>query len=125
MAKQRRSFLVVPIIVLLCSILGGVYGPGVGEASAATSEDDIKASLKSFAKVFELIEDNFADPVTADKAIYRGAIPGMLRTLDPHSSFLDPRDFQILKEDQKGHYYGVGMTVSERNHKTIVIAPFV
>jgi carboxyl-terminal processing protease len=125
MAKQRRSFLVVPIIVLLCSILGGLYGPGLGEASAATSsEDDIKTSLKSFDKVYDVIEENFAEPVTADKAIYRGAIPGMLRTLDPHSSFLDPRDFQVLKEDQKGHYYGVGMTVAERNRKTIVIAPF-
>ena len=124
MAKQRRSFLVVPIIVIFCSLLGGFYGPGLGAASAATSEDDIKTSLKSFAKVFDLVEENFADPVTADKAIYKGAIPGMLRTLDPHSSFLDPRDFQILKEDQKGHYYGVGMTVAERNHKTIVIAPF-
>jgi carboxyl-terminal processing protease len=124
MAKQRRSFLIAPIIVLICALLGGIYGPGVREASAATSEDDIKASLKAFAKVYNVVEDNFADPVTADKAIYRGAIPGMLRTLDPHSSFLDPRDFQILKEDQKGHYFGVGMTVSERNRKTIVIAPF-
>lgn len=124
MAKQRRSILIAPIIVLFCALLGGMYGPGLGEASAATSEDDIKTSLKSFAKVYDLIEANFADAVTADKAIYRGAIPGMLRTLDPHSSFLDPRDFQILKEDQKGHYYGVGMTVSERNRKTIVIAPF-
>ena len=48
----------------------------------------------------------------------------MLRTLDPHSNFFDPRDFQLLREDQKGHYYGVGMTVAERNRKTIVIAPF-
>src|SRR5207237_1458884 len=48
----------------------------------------------------------------------------MLRTLDPHSNFFDPRDFQLLREDQKGHYYGVGMTVAERNKKTIVIMPF-
>lgn len=48
----------------------------------------------------------------------------MLRTLDPHSNFFDPKDFQALREDQKGHYYGVGMTVGPRNGKTIVIAPF-
>ena len=48
----------------------------------------------------------------------------MLRTLDPHSSFFDPKDFQQLREDQRGHYYGVGMTVSERNRRTVVIAPF-
>ena len=48
----------------------------------------------------------------------------MLRTLDPHSNFFDPRDFALLKEKQEGHYYGVGMTVSARNGKTVVMSPF-
>jgi carboxyl-terminal processing protease len=108
----------------LFAVLGGVYGPGVTGVSAASAEDDIKASVKTFTKFYDVIEQNFADPVSADKAIYKGAIVGMLRTLDPHSSFFDPRDFQLLREEQKGHYYGVGMTVAERNRKTIVIAPF-
>ena len=64
------------------------------------------------------------DKLNPDAAIYNGAIPGMLRTLDPHSSFFDPRDFQLLREDQKGAYYGVGMSVAARDGKTIVIAPF-
>jgi C-terminal processing protease CtpA/Prc len=57
--------------------------------------------------------------VTPDKAIYQGAIGGMLRTLDPHSSFFDPKDFNQLREDQRGTYYGVGMTVSptQRPHR--------
>src|SRR5260370_4707714 len=48
----------------------------------------------------------------------------MLRTLDPHSNFFDTKDFQSLRDDQQGHYFGVGMTVGPRNGKTIVIAPF-
>ena len=48
-----------------------------------------------------MVEENFADKVTPDKTIYKGAIPGMPRTLDPHSSFFDPKDFQLLREDQK------------------------
>jgi carboxyl-terminal processing protease len=70
------------------------------------------------------VENNFADKVTSDKGIYKGAIPGMLRTLDPHSNFFDPKDFQSLRDDQSGHYYGVGMQVAPRNGKTIVVAPF-
>ena len=70
------------------------------------------------------MENNFADKVTSDKGIYKGAIPGMLRTLDPHSNFFDPKDFQSLRDDQSGHYYGVGMQVAPRNGKTIVVAPF-
>ncbi|HUS06961.1 MAG TPA: S41 family peptidase [Bryobacteraceae bacterium] len=124
MATRRRSFIFVPLIVLMCSMLGGLYGPSLVGAPTATSEDDIKASLKSFTKVLNVVEENFADKVSPDKAIYKGAIPGMARTLDPHTSFFDPKDFQLLREDQKGHYYGVGMTVAPRNGKTIVIAPF-
>jgi carboxyl-terminal processing protease len=62
--------------------------------------------------------------VEPGKAVYKGAIPGMLRTLDPHSNFFDPRDFKALREDQQGHYYGVGMSVQPKNDKTIVVAPF-
>src|SRR3989454_3399223 len=121
---KRRSFLLFLSTIAICAVVGGVYGPRVEVASAATDEDSIRASFKTFTKVYSLVEDNFADPVNPDKAIYKGAVPGMLRTLDPHSNFFDPHDFQILREDQKGHYFGVGMTVQPRNGKTIVLAPF-
>ena len=125
MEHRRRPVLFVFFIIVLCSILGGVFGPGLQPVSAADGpEEDLKSSIKQFTKVFEVVEENFADKVTSDKAIYKGSIPGMLRTLDPHSNFFDPKDFQSLREDQKGHYYGVGMQVGPRNGKTIVIAPF-
>jgi carboxyl-terminal processing protease len=121
---RRRLNWIVPAVIGLCSVLGGLVGPLATDASAATSEDEISQSVKTFAKVYATVEQNFADKVTSDKAIYKGAIAGMLRTLDPHSSFFDPRDYQQLREDQRGHYFGVGMTVSERNRRTVVIAPF-
>jgi carboxyl-terminal processing protease len=124
MARKRRSLFVLFFIILACSILGGVYGPRVTVASAASDSDDIERSLKSFTKVYDLVEQNFADPVNPDKGIYNGAIPGMLRTLDPHSNFFDPRAYALLREDQKGHYYGVGMTVGARSGKTMVMSPF-
>jgi carboxyl-terminal processing protease len=48
----------------------------------------------------------------------------MLHVLDPHSNFFDPKSYALLREDQRGKYYGVGMTVGPRNNKVIVIAPF-
>ncbi|MBM3811948.1 MAG: S41 family peptidase [Acidimicrobiia bacterium] len=124
MRKNWRLFLFTPAVIVLCALLGGVFGPGLSDVEAATQEEDYKLSVKSFSSVYDLVEKNFADKVNPDRTIYRGAIPGMLRTLDPHSSFLDPRDFQLMREDQKGHYYGVGMTVAPKNNKTMVIAPF-
>ena len=81
-------------------------------------------SMKSFTSVFDAVEQNFADKVDADKAVYNGAIPGMLRTLDPHSNFFDPKAYAALREDQRGQYYGVGMQVGPRNGKTMVMWPF-
>ena len=80
--------------------------------------------MDSVTRAYALVERNFAEPVSADKAIYKGAIPGMLRTLDPHSNFFDPKDYRALIEEQKGTYFGVGMQVASRNGKTVVIAPF-
>ena len=74
--------------------------------------------------MYEAVEENYAEPVSADKAIYNGAIPGMLHSLDPHSNFFDPKSYSLLREEQRGKYYGVGMTVGPRNNKVIVIAPF-
>lgn len=124
MAHQRRYLFAIPVVILLCSLAGGLFGPRIEVASAASEADEVRKNLDSFTKVYALVEQNFADQVSADKAIYKGAIPGMLRTLDPHSNFFDPRDYQLLREDQKGHYYGVGMQVGPRNGKTVVMAPF-
>jgi carboxyl-terminal processing protease len=126
MPRWARSVLFFAFVVALCSILGGVFGPGVTGVSAATNgpEEDLRSNIKEFTKVYQLVEDNFADKVTSDTGIYKGAIPGMLRTLDPHSNFFDPKEFQALRDDQGGHYYGVGMTVAPRNGKTIIVAPF-
>src|SRR5271165_5908672 len=126
MALSWRSILTLPLVIGFFAILGGVFGPGTEGVSAASSgpEEELKSSLKAFTKVYDVVEANFADKITADKGIYKGAIPGMLRTLDPHSNFFDPKDFGALRDDQRGHYFGVGMTVGPRNGKTIVIAPF-
>jgi carboxyl-terminal processing protease len=114
----------VPLFIGLCSLAGGLLGPGLTRVAAAAPEDDVKSSIKSFTRVYQAVEENYADKPTADRAIYKGAIPGMLRTLDPHSNFFDPKDFAALRDDQRGHYFGVGMQVGPRNGKTIVIAPF-
>jgi carboxyl-terminal processing protease len=102
-----------------------VFGQKITPAAAPGGDADIRDSLHQFTEVYDLVEQNYAEPVYADKAIYNGAIPGMLHVLDPHSNFFDPKQYALLREDQRGKYYGVGMTVGPRNNKVIVIAPFV
>jgi carboxyl-terminal processing protease len=123
MRSNHRAVGLAAAVVILSGILGGVYGPRVQATVAGDSE--IQEAIRNFTQVYAIVEQNYADPVNPDRAIYQGAIPGMLRSLDPHSSFFDARSFSLLREEQRGHYYGVGMTVAPRDGRTIVIAPFV
>src|SRR5271155_283506 len=115
MASRLRNYLLVPLFVIVGSIGAGIFTSS--HVSAATGPDDasVTQSLKSFTQIYDVVEQNFAEPVKADKAIYKGAIPGMLRTLDPHSNFFDPKVYKDLRTDQSGHYSGVGMMVGARN----------
>ena len=123
--RARRSLVLVAFIILGCGFLGLLFGEKVGAASSGSSDGDIRDSLRTFTEVYNIVEQNYAEPVNPDKAIYNGAIPGMLHVLDPHSNFFDPKAYSQLREEQSGKYYGVGMTVGPRNNKVIVIAPFV
>ncbi|ABF41677.1 carboxyl-terminal protease [Candidatus Koribacter versatilis Ellin345] len=120
MRSSRRTIFLVVLILLACGCLGMLFGQKITGAS----DNEIRDDLRTFSSVYDVVEQNYAEPVSADKAIYNGAIPGMLRVLDPHSNFFDPKQYALLREEQRGKYYGVGMQVGPRNNKVIVIAPF-
>lgn len=133
MSSQRRLFVFVPLFLAVCAVAGGLFGPGAQTASAAAqpnaaipSDEDLKASIESFTKVYDLVDQNNSEKLNPDKSIYRGAIPGMLRTLDPHSNFFDPKEFAGLREEQHGMYYGIGMLIGAqpRTGKPMVVHPF-
>jgi len=119
------------LLVVASAVIGGLYGPNTQAAtSGANTDDDISASVKDFTKLYSVVDQNFADPVSPDKAIYNGAIPGMLRTLDPHSNFFDPKALAAMREEQRGHYAGVGMRIEQKPSQagviqTVVVEPFV
>ena len=123
MKSERRGLVVVVAVLLVSAVLGGIYGPNVRATTA--SADDYQTAVRDFTRVLDVVQNNYADPVDADKAVYQGAIPGMLRMLDPHSNFFDAKQFALLREDQRGKYYGVGMVVAPRENHTVVMAPYV
>src|SRR5437660_3082358 len=122
--SSRRSLILVLCFLVTCGFLGILFAQRSGQQSSITGDSDVKDSLKQFTDVYALVEENYAEPVNADKAIYNGAIPGMLHALDPNSNSFDPKSYAVMREDQRGKYYGVGMTVGPRNNQVIVIYPF-
>src|SRR2546426_6113075 len=123
MNSERRGLVIVLGVLLLAAVAGGIYGPDVRATTA--SADDYQTDVREFTRVLDVVQNNYADNVDVDKAVYQGAIPGMLRMLDPHSSFFDAKQFTLLREDQRGKYYGVGMIVAPRENHTVVMAPYV
>jgi len=124
--RSRRALVSAVLFFAVCATVGSLMQRRVGAQSSA-DEGQLRDSLKSFTNVYALVEENYAEPINGDKAdaaIYDGAIPGMLRVLDPHSNFYDPKAYAKMREDQHGRYYGVGMVIQQQENKVYVITPY-
>ena len=75
--------------------------------------------------MLDVVQSNYAEPVDVDKAVNQGAIPGNASGARSALEFLRLPQFALLREDQRGKYYGVGMVVAPRDTHTIVVAPYV
>jgi carboxyl-terminal processing protease len=89
--------------------------------AAPKSTADLDSSLKRFTEVLAVVQREAADPVNTEGAVYQGAIPGMLRRLDPHSIFFDPQQYEQLKEMEKSERKGFGTVVSILPGRVIVL----
>jgi carboxyl-terminal processing protease len=93
------------VVVVLSAVAGGMFGSGV-----MAREDRANERLRIYATALAAIEREYVEPLETAPLVY-GSVDGMLRTLDPHSSFLEPREFAQMRERQEGHYYGIGISI--------------
>ena len=112
----RRPYL-FGLIVL--AVLAGLHLT-VGNVMAVSQVTYEK--LRVFSEVFSLIKQNYVEEVD-EKAILYGAIHGMLKTLDPHSSFLTPESFKEMRVDTKGEFGGLGIEISQAERGIRVVSP--
>ena len=95
--------------------------PAAAAVRAAAQSDTYK-QLDTLMDVFERVRVDYVDKVD-DKTLIEGAINGMLTSLDPHSSYLDARDFQNMRQTTDGEYGGLGLTVTTEDGAVKVISP--
>ena len=91
-------------------------------AALAEAEGNSYKALDEFMDVFQKVRSDYVEKVDDEKLI-KGAIEGMLSSLDPHSSFLDARDFANLRTQTEGNYGGLGLSVTMEDGAVKVIAP--
>lgn len=103
--RSYRSLSAAASAIVFCALVGGFSG-----RNALATEDRVPDQLKVFTAALQAVEDNYVGEVESDRLVY-SAISGMLQTLDPHSSFMDPRTYAQMRERQEGRYYGLGITI--------------
>src|SRR5881275_2882150 len=94
----------------------------VGAAPATSNSPETYKQLNLFGDVFELVRGNYVDDVT-DDTLVEGAINGMLTALDPHSNYLNAKNFNDMKVQTRGEFGGLGIEVSMENGLVKVVSP--
>ena len=107
--------------VVLCSVLL-LLGNGKIDYRLMAETDQTYEELKVFSDIIEIIEETYVDPVDSQKLV-RGAIQGMLKSLDPHSAFLSPTAYKELQIDTKGEFGGIGIVITMEDGLLTVVSP--
>ena len=93
---KHRLAVLTTIVILTCSLGSGLLGRSIN-ADSGPAQSTPNDFLREFTEAIDVIQKHHVDDVGADKVIY-SSIKGMLRVLDPHSSFFDPKEFALLRE---------------------------
>lgn len=104
MPRMRPASALVFVLVV-SALVGGFFG-----RRALAVDDRVPAHYRTFSAALSAIESSYVDTVESDRLVY-AAVRGMLGTLDPHSSFFDPKEYATMRERQEGRYYGLGITI--------------
>ncbi len=114
MTLSRRAALAGVAAVTAVAAAGAVF--------ASPAAASIYRELDIFTRVLADIENNYVEPVD-ERALVYGAIRGMLATLDPHSLFMDPKQYAQMKADTTGEFGGLGLEVTMRDGALVVVSP--
>jgi carboxyl-terminal processing protease len=118
MMRIPRFVPVAVFAIVVSAVAGGLFG-----SSLLARQDEVTQEYRVFTTALAAIDREYVDDVPSDRLVY-GAIDGMLHTLDPHSSFFDPKSYAQMRERQEGHYYGLGITIQSIDGDITVMSIF-
>jgi len=117
--KKWTFSLTLAVAIIGTTLFGGFYG---NRLFGAQVQSDVQKRMKEYTDLLAAVTANAPEDVGSDKFVY-SSIDGMLRTLDPHTSFLEPKEYADMQDRQKGSFYGLGILVTKRNDQVTVITP--
>lgn len=117
MTEKSRSSRGPVIVAMVLSL-----ALGFGFARALRATDDMLSQLDLFQQVFNLVQRNYVEQPETPKLI-KGAIDGMLKTLDPHTVYLPEQRAKQMDEQFHGEYSGIGVQFDIQDNKIVVLSP--
>jgi carboxyl-terminal processing protease len=118
--KEKWTFSLTLLVAIVgATLVGGLYG---NRLFGSPMQSDLQKRLHEYTDLLTAVTANSAEDIGSDKFVY-SSIDGMLRTLDPHTSFLEPKEYADMQDRQKGSFYGLGILVTKRNDQVTVITP--
>jgi carboxyl-terminal processing protease len=117
--KKWTFSLTLFVAIIAATLFGGFYG---NRLFGSPVQGDVNTRFKEYTDLLQAVTMWAPEEVGSDKFVY-SSIDGMLRTLDPHTTFLEPKEYADMQDRQKGSFYGLGILVTKRNDQVTVITP--
>ncbi len=112
---KKTAFALVLILVFFVTV-------SLAVSSERQKKDDLYRQVELFSDTLAIVETDYVDEVKPKDLIY-GSLKGMLASLDPHSQFMNPEDYNELKVDTEGKFGGIGVEISLKDDLLTVITP--
>ena len=106
--RRERFWMVLSVALAIVLLVGGRTLPSV---NAGINDSDLFKQLKLFTDVMSVVQRDYFKEVGSEELV-SGAIKGMLTTLDPHSSYLDPSFYNDLQVETSGEFGGLGIEIT-------------
>ncbi len=119
MSSPSRPFRTAVLLILF--LMGAFSAPVFADITQEEKEKTYK-QLEIFANILSILQENYVEEIDTQKAV-DGAIQGLLLSLDPHSSYLKPEEFQDLQEETSGSFSGVGIEITIKDGILTVVSP--
>jgi len=115
---MRKKFILVlmPVLITL-----GVYSL-VLSGTEKKKNDELYKQVRLFSDTLAIVQTDYVDEVSPRNLIY-GALKGMISSLDPHSQFMDPDEYNELKVDTEGKFGGLGIEITVKDGLLTVVTP--
>jgi len=117
--RSGRHWLIIIALICVFMVMGTYQAHQI---ASAREENGTYEQLKIFGSVLDLVQRNYVEEIPPKKLIY-GAVQGMLKSLDPHSSFMKPEDYKELQIETKGIFTGIGIEISLKDGILTVVSP--